>query len=123
MSFKQLLLDQVQNLMRIMANGELAVSSSYYSYNGRTYDATTRTNTPSYSAAETVNAIFTKLDEEEGIPTEKSAKVLIAAADLTAVPKEQDRIDAMSDVWFVDRIMNVPGESIYILKVVRDVDA
>lgn len=121
--FKSLLEGQVQNVMRILGQADgLAPNQTFVEASGgQTYNTATRT----YTSAETdypdvpmVLARFKAEEIDDEVVVTTDLKALIAALDLPVVPEMGDKIRTQAgEVYNVERIMGVPGESLYILHV------
>jgi len=123
--FETLLKEQMQNVMQILGQVDgLAPNQTFVSTEeDETYDTATRT----YTAGETdypdvpmVLARFTIEEMDSEIIATTDQKAIIASLDLPVEPRPQDKIrTADGKVYNVERLMGVPGESIYILHVRR----
>jgi hypothetical protein len=122
MGFKSLLEQQVQGVMQILGQDDgLAPFCVYVEKGARSYDTDTRT----YSTVDTnhtnipmVLAKF-KIDEmDDEVVSATDLKAIIAKLDIPVDPKTQDQIiDDKGATYNVERLMGVPGESLYILHV------
>ena len=126
MGFKSLLEGQVQGVMAILGQVDgLAPEITYVETGSRTYDTATRT----YSSVDTnhpnVPAVLAKfkVDEmDDEVVSKTDFKCIIAALDLPVAPKSQDQIVvpaglSTAGTYNVERLMGVPGDSLYILHV------
>lgn len=103
----------------------LAPNVTYVETGTRAYDTDTRT----YSSTDTdhtdVPAVLAKfkIDEmDDEVVTQTDFKCIIAALDLPVSPKPKDKITvppglSTSGDYNVERLMGVPGDSLYILHV------
>jgi len=122
MGFKSLLQQQVQGVMDILGQDDgLAPNCVYVQKGSRAYDTSTRT----YSSVDTsypdVPAVLAKFSIEEmddEVISATDLKVIIAALDLPVLPKTQDQVVTdTGETYNVERLMGVPGDSLYILHV------
>lgn len=122
MGFKSLLEQQVQGVMSILGQEDgLAPFCTYVQKGARAYDTVTRT----YSTADTpyadvpmVLAKFSVEEMDDEVVSATDLKAIIAALDLPVVPVTQDQIITDAGVTYnVERLMGVPGDSLYILHV------
>jgi len=123
--FESLLKNQMQNVMKILGQVDgLAPNQTFVSTDENPmYDTATRT----YTAGETdypdvpmVLARFTIEEMDSEIIATTDQKAIIASLDLPVEPRPQDKIrTADGKVYNVERLMGVPGGSIYILHVRR----
>lgn len=122
--FESLLKNQVQNVMKILGqNDGLAPNQVFVREDSTAYDTATRT----YTSAETdypdipmVLAKFSAEEIDDDVVVTTDLKALIAALDMPTgvVPAMGDKIRTQAgEVYNVERIMGVPGESLYILHV------
>ena len=99
----------------------LAPNCVYVQKGSRAYDTSTRT----YSSVDTsypdVPAVLAKFSIEEmddEVISATDLKVIIAALDLPVLPKTQDQVVTdTGETYNVERLMGVPGDSLYILHV------
>jgi len=123
--FESLLKDQMQNVMKILGQVDgLAPNQTYVSKDeDAAYDTATRTYTAGevdYPNVPMVLARFTIEEMDSEIIATTDQKAIIASLDLPVEPRPQDKIrTANGQVYNVERLMGVPGESIYILHVRR----
>jgi len=121
--FKSLLDDQVQNVMRILGQTDgLAPNQTFVENSGtQTYNTATRTYTSDSTDYPDVPMVLARfkteeLDDEIVITTD--LKALIASKDLDVVPQNGDKIRTQAnEVYNVERLMGVPGDSLHILHV------
>ena len=122
MGFKSLLDVQVQGVMSILGQDDgLAPFAIYVETGARSYDTATRT----YSSIDVQHAdipmVFAKfkIDEmDEEVISSTDQKAIIAALDMPVSPKTQDQlIDDKGDTYTVERLLGVPGGSLYILHI------
>ena len=121
MGFAQLIRDQVESAFVIL--DDLALDNTYISVDldGSSYDVATA-SVVRVDVTETgvpmVLARFRIQELDASIVTTTDFKILIAANDLVAIPKQQDRIHLTDGRKFlVMRVMGVPGDSLHILHV------
>lgn len=127
MGFKSLLIDQVAGAFEILgtdADG-LAPKHTYVSVdlNASTYDPTTGRVTRSDTTHPDIPMVLAKFrinEMDQQIVVATDLKALIAAKNLAATPKVQDRIH-LSDGrnFMVERVLGVPGDSLHILHIRR----
>lgn len=121
--FKSLLEGQVQNVFKILGQVDgLAPNQTFVgASDGQTYNTATRTYTTAevdYPAVPMVLARFKAEEIDEEVVVTTDLKALIAALDLPVVPQMGDKIRTQAnEVYNVERIMGVPGDSLYILHV------
>ncbi len=121
--FKSLLETQVQNAFKILGQVDgLAPNQTYVGDSGgQTYNTATRTYTSAevdYPDVPMVLARFKSEEIDDDIVITTDLKALIAALDLPVAPQMGDKIRTQAnEVYNVERIMGVPGESLYILHV------
>lgn len=125
MGFKSLLEQQVQGAMAILGQVDgLAPEISYVEKGARAYNATTRTYTSVDTTHTGVPAVMSKFkvdEQDEKVVSSTDFKCIVAALDLSVTPKSQDQIVVASGIaagtYNVERLMGVPGDSLYILHV------
>lgn len=121
--FKSLLESQVQNAFKILGQTDgLAPNQTYVGDSGgQTYNTATRTYTSAevdYPDVPMVLARFSSEEIDDNITITTDLKALIAALDLPVAPQMGDKIRTQAaEVYNVERIMGVPGDSLYILHV------
>lgn len=121
--FKSLLETQVQNAFKILGQTDgLAPNQTYVGDSGgQTYNTATRTYTSAevdYPDVPMVLARFKSEEIDDEITITTDLKALIAALDLPVAPQMGDKIRTQAgEVYNVERIMGVPGDSLYILHV------
>lgn len=121
--FKSLLETQVQNAFKILGQTDgLAPNQTYVGDSGgQTYNTATRTYTSAevdYPDVPMVLARFKSEEIDDEITITTDLKALIAALDLPIAPQMGDKIRTQAgEVYNVERIMGVPGDSLYILHV------
>ena len=122
MGFKSLLDVQVQGVMGILGQDDgLAPFAIYVETGARAYDTATR----AYSSVDVQHAdipmVFAKfkIDEmDDEVISSTDQKAIIAALDMPVLPKTQDQlIDDKGDTYTVERLLGVPGGSLYILHI------
>jgi hypothetical protein len=102
--------------------GDLAPSHTYVSVDtsAGVYDTATGSYVRNADVEQTVKMVLSRFRNEEidsSIVVTTDFKILVAALDLTAVPKRGDRIHLVDGRKFhIERVMGVPGESIHILQ-------
>jgi len=121
MPWAQLIKDQVEAAFVIL--DDLAPENTYISVDlvGSSYDVATA-SVVRVDVTETgvpmVLARFRIQELDASIVTTTDFKILIAANDLVAIPKQQDRIHLVDGRKFlVMRVLGVPGDSLHILHV------
>ncbi len=121
MAWAELIRSQVQSAFVIL--DDLAPEGSYVSVDldGSSYDISTGTVVRvdvTQTGVPMVLARFRIQELDASIVTTTDLKALIAFNDLTATPKQQDRIHLPDGRNFlVMRIMGVPGDSLHILQI------
>lgn len=122
MGFKSLLDVQVKGVMNILGQDDgLAPFATYVETGARVYDTSTRTYTSTDTQHANIPMVFAKfkIDEmDEDVISSTDQKALIAALAMPVSPKTQDQVvDAKGDTYNVERLLGVPGESLYILHI------
>ena len=121
--FKSLMEIQVQNVFKILGQTDgLAPNQTYVGDSGgQAYNTATRTYTSAevdYPDVPMVLARFKSEEIDDQITVTTDLKALIAALDLPVTPQMGDKIRTQAgEVYNVERIMGVPGDSLYILHV------
>ena len=121
--FKSLMEIQVQNVFKILGQTDgLAPNQTYVGDSGgQSYNTATRTYTSAevdYPDVPMVLARFKSEEIDDQITVTTDLKALIAALDLPVTPQMGDKIRTQAgEVYNVERIMGVPGDSLYILHV------
>lgn len=124
MGFKSLLDKQVQGVMKTLGQADgLAPFAVYIKKGERVYDTATRTYTSTDTSYADVPMVFAKfkIDEMDGeVVSATDQKAIIAALDLPVTPSSQDQIrDEDGITYNVERLLGVPGSSLYILHIRR----
>ena len=122
MGFKSLLEGQVQNAMKILGqNDGLAPFVTYIETGARVYDTATRTYSSTDVQHVDIPAVLAKFEVDEmddQVISATDLKVIIAALDLPVSPKSQDQVtDDKGNIYNVERLLGVPGDSLFILHV------
>jgi hypothetical protein len=122
MGYKSMIAAQVQNAFRILGQQDgLAPAHDYVSAQtgGGSYNPATGKMASRLTVYPNVPMILTRFqiaEMDDQIVPVTDRKVLIAALDLAVVPKVQDMIYLKDgDTYMVERVMSVPGDSLYIL--------
>ena len=121
--FKSLMETQVQKVFKILGQTDgLAPNQTYVGDSGgQTYNTASRTYTSAevdYPDVPMVLARFKSEEIDDQITVTTDLKALIAALDLPVAPQMGDKIRTQAgEVYNVERIMGVPGDSLYILHV------
>lgn len=123
MGFKSLLEGQVQNVFNILGQVDGLAPNQIYvgDSGGQTYNTATRTYTSSevdYPDVPMVLARFTSEEIDAEVVVTTDLKALIPALSLPVAPQHGDKIRTQAnETYNVERIMGVPGDSLYILHV------
>lgn len=110
-------------LTTVRATGDIAVSANYEAFASASYNASTDTQTATYTTT-AVTVIFTnfsirEIDGQMVKPEDK--KALLPSTSLASAPTANDRIttDASANVWQVVGIRSDPADALYTLQVRR----
>lgn len=122
MGFKSLLQTQVGKVFEILGQTDgLAPEQTYLKHGGQTYDTATRTyitSSTQYPNVPMVLARFKAEEVDDEVVITTDMKALIPAVMLPVTPSMGDKIQTNDGkVFNVERIMGVPGDSLYILHV------
>jgi len=122
MGFKSLLEQQVGKVFDILGQVDgLAPNQSFLESGGQTYNTTARTYTTATTQHDDIPMVLARfateeIDEEVVVTTD--LKALIPAIKMPVVPGIGDKIlTADSRTYNVERLLGVPGDSLYILHI------